>query len=250
MLRKYLAVAVILLFIGVAFAPSVNANVSKDDLVEFDVELCGLGKKHTVKLTQEEAHEVEHLFDDIEQILSEVETRDGSEEIFKDAVVELDKYDLLGGMSVKQVQRIIAGMVDETIVKTHFNRGNLGNLNMFCTIAFHATNIQFIKLYNLFFRYLTFLPREILGHFNIFWRELIQFGEVVWSGRFPKVIPANGWVWTDGLLGEKEWSGDFYGSLPSLSGLGMVGVSGFTGIKITQQNETFFMGYAMFVSLD
>ena len=62
--KKYLAVAVILLFIGVAFAPSVNANVVKDDLVEFDV---FFGKKHTVKLTQEEADELELLIDEIKK---------------------------------------------------------------------------------------------------------------------------------------------------------------------------------------
>jgi len=53
--NKNLAFAIILLFIGVAFAPSINASVVKDDLVEFDVEFCGLGKKHTVQLTQKEA---------------------------------------------------------------------------------------------------------------------------------------------------------------------------------------------------
>ena len=65
--KKYLAILVILLFIGVAFAPSVNANVVEDDLVEFDVEFCGLGKKHTVKLTREEAHELELLIDEIKK---------------------------------------------------------------------------------------------------------------------------------------------------------------------------------------
>ena len=72
MFRKGLAVAVILLFIGVAFAPSINASVVKDELVEFDVEFCGLGKKHKVKLTQQEADEVELLFDDIKEQLDNV----------------------------------------------------------------------------------------------------------------------------------------------------------------------------------
>jgi len=53
MFRKGLAVAVILLLIGVAFAPSINANVVEDELVEIDVEFCGLGRKQTVQLTQQ-----------------------------------------------------------------------------------------------------------------------------------------------------------------------------------------------------
>ena len=46
MIRKGLAVAVILLFIGVAFAPSINANISKasvdSDSVDLSSEICGL----------------------------------------------------------------------------------------------------------------------------------------------------------------------------------------------------------------
>ncbi|UCD13962.1 MAG: hypothetical protein JSW60_00665 [Thermoplasmatales archaeon] len=39
--RNALAVGIILLFIGVAFAPSINANISKE-MVEFTTEVCGL----------------------------------------------------------------------------------------------------------------------------------------------------------------------------------------------------------------
>ena len=68
MLKKEMVVAVILLFIGLAFAPSINANVSKasldSELVEFTTEVCGFnGGKHTVQLTKEEAGKLEQLFD-------------------------------------------------------------------------------------------------------------------------------------------------------------------------------------------
>jgi len=76
MIKKGLAVAVILLFIGVAFAPSINASVVKDELVEFDVEFSRLGKKHTVSMTQQDADEVEVLFDDMQNRLSTVKSDD------------------------------------------------------------------------------------------------------------------------------------------------------------------------------
>ncbi|UCD14586.1 MAG: hypothetical protein JSW60_03985, partial [Thermoplasmatales archaeon] len=108
-MKKYLSVAVILLFIGVAFAPSINANISKE-MIEFTTEVCGLnGGKQTVKLTQEEADEVGSLFDSIRERLNETETREETEEVFKEAVVELDKYGLLGGLSVKHAQRLVTG---------------------------------------------------------------------------------------------------------------------------------------------
>jgi len=132
LIKKGLAATVILLFIGVAFAPSINANVVEDDLVEFDVEFCGLGKKHTVKLTQQEADEVGLLFADIEQRVSEVETREEAEETFKEAVVELDKYGLLGGLSVRQAQRLVTGTNDNNKfsgVSKLFDKSNSVNSN-------------------------------------------------------------------------------------------------------------------------
>ena len=113
MIKKSLAVAVILLFVGVAFAPSINANVSKasvdSELVEITVEISGIYgiKPHTVLLTQEDAEEVEKLIDDIDRRLDNVETREETVEIFNEAVVELDKYGLLGGLSIKQAKKVI-----------------------------------------------------------------------------------------------------------------------------------------------
>ena len=91
---------------------SVVGKVSLDEkLVEFDVEFSGLGKKHTVSLTQQEADEVELLFDEIRTKLDGVESREEAKEIFKDTVVELDKYGLLGGLSVNQAEMLILSYI-------------------------------------------------------------------------------------------------------------------------------------------
>jgi hypothetical protein len=110
-MKKLFAVGVIVLFLGLACAPSINADVRKEsELVEITTEICGLGGgKHTVQLTKEEAGEVEQLIDDIERRLDGVETREETVEIFNDAVVELDKYGLLGGLFVKEAQKLVNG---------------------------------------------------------------------------------------------------------------------------------------------
>jgi len=140
-MKKLTSVAVVLLFIGLAVAPSINANISKEALVEFITEVCGLnGGKHTVKLTQEEAEEVEDLFDSIREKLNASETREESEEIFKEAVVELDKYGLLGGLSIKQAQELVTGGFSnpkaikfiERMVKKNIADDDI---NMFCNIS-------------------------------------------------------------------------------------------------------------------
>ena len=140
LIGSIIAVALIVLS---SFSSVVGKVTSDDELVEFEVEFCGLGKKHTVKLTQQEADEVELLFDDIQSRLSTVETREEAEIIFKEAVVELDKYGLLGSLSVKQAQQLIVGNgVRQNLLKridgiANENIFDIINANYFCLIGGH-----------------------------------------------------------------------------------------------------------------
>jgi len=106
---KGLTVAIVFLFLGVAFAPSINANVPKEEYVEITTEICGIDgiKPKTVKLTKQESIEIEQLFNDIKVKLDKAETREETIEIFNDAIVEIDKYGLLGGLSIEQAQNLI-----------------------------------------------------------------------------------------------------------------------------------------------
>jgi len=112
--KKILATSIVILFIGLALAPSIHANTNKEalggELVEITTEVCGInGQKHTVQLTQQEADELDALFDSIKARLDNTESRDEAVEIFNEAIVELDKYGLLGGLSVKQAQKLVTG---------------------------------------------------------------------------------------------------------------------------------------------
>ncbi|UCD13228.1 MAG: hypothetical protein JSW60_06630 [Thermoplasmatales archaeon] len=154
-IKKGLAVAVILLFIGVTFVPSIYANVSRasidSDLVEFTTEVCGFnGGKRTVKLTQEESGEVEALFDSIREQLNASETREEAEEIFKEAVVELDKYGLLGGLSVEQAQRLVTGGYQNPrmmkIIENMISRSQEdNNSNFFCLVTGRTDETLFVS---------------------------------------------------------------------------------------------------------
>ena len=111
-MKKLLAVGVIVLFLGLAIAPSINANISKasidSELVEITTEVCGInGGKHTVSLSKEDAEEVDLLFKSIRAQLNNAESREKVVEIFKKAIIELDKYGLLDGLSGKQLQRLV-----------------------------------------------------------------------------------------------------------------------------------------------
>ncbi|UCD13692.1 MAG: hypothetical protein JSW60_09065 [Thermoplasmatales archaeon] len=276
--KKPLAVAVILLFIGVAFAPSINANISKE-MVEFTTEVCGLnGGKQTVKLTQEEADEVEALFKSIRERLNATETREEAEEIFNDAVIELNKYGLLKGINMEEllnsliskyrklkIMKSIQSVFDKN--SRLFNEDN----NVFCLIAGKIDNSIIIGfapiillLVSLLVRDLGFLilfPLLFFGNLHMYSPllpvigNLILIGEYLWAGWNTWDEPAHGWVSTLGLKGKKTWAGPFYGDLFSGPGGKCLAVIGFTGIRIILKYENWldrsylFLGSALLADL-
>ena len=114
LLKKGLAVGIIFLFIGVAAAPSINSTVVKasddNDLMEVTSQACGVqGFGNTsVKLTTQQYNDLEQYLVDFRARLNQTTTREEAVPIFKDAVLELNKYGLLPkGMSVAQAQRLV-----------------------------------------------------------------------------------------------------------------------------------------------
>lgn len=288
-MKKKILVGSIIAVVVILITPlsSVVAKSSVDNnLVEIDVEFCGLGRKHTVKLTQQETDEVELLFDDIEQRLSEVETRDEAEEIFKDAVVELDRYGLFGRLSIEQVQNLVirnsnSHRFNSQLEKIHSNPDMfIGGRNLFCLIAGETQNSFIIgpisilrTLLNIIFAQINYIigtffmnlgfPGDFFYDFedfliflfqllpNLDVGSIITMGEYYLTGFGLNDVPANGWVKTIGLMGIKEWSGSFYGRI-SYFPLALFGVLGFSGIKFGGNLVTsysWYLGSALYVHL-
>lgn len=286
LLGSIIAITIIVL---ASFSSVVGKVASDEELVELDVELCGLGKKHTVQLTQQEADEVELLFTDIEKRLSEVETREEAEEIFKEAIVELDKYGLLGGLSVRQAQRLIIRnykplkglnlkLPDENSNFLCLIAGDSGYSGFFSLPSFIRTTIAFLIINGILYLPTIFpLLESIIEKLEIDWRwfwgytvidaiilrwpwhigGLVSFGRFImdWTGGVEE-IPANGWVRTFGLMGMKTWEGEFYGQIarfPALLGSGFFsGTYGFIGVKIHGEQTEFgskFLGSALWVKI-
>jgi len=267
-MKKLVSLIIILLFIGVAIAPSIDAS---DDLVELDVEFCGLGRKHTIQLTQQEADEVEQLFVDIEQKLSEAETREEAEIIFKETVVELDRFGLLGGMSVEQAQSLVTGKEHNPVVVKLFeifykrNHEKIGNnTNILCLIAGITDYTWFIGpimwsflilLFKINSEVLYFILLSLFLSYSIFLTIFpMAFGYNIYVGN-DDTHPAYGWLSTIGLNGKKSWNGPFIGNITRLKlieWLEGLGVVGFTGIKIYFQPGQigFYFGSALWVKIE
>ena len=112
--KKYQVIVAILLFIGVAIAPSINFNVVKasddNDLIEVTSQACGIQGfgNTTVKLTKQQYKDLEQYLNGFRARLNQTTTREEAVPIFKDSVVEMNKYGLLPkGMSVRQLQHLI-----------------------------------------------------------------------------------------------------------------------------------------------
>jgi len=287
-MKKLISVAVILLFIGLAFAPSINANISKEDLVEFTTEVCGLnGGKQTIKLTQQQADEVESLFDSIREQLNTSESREQAEKIFKDAVVELDKYGLLGGLSVKQAQRLVLGRIHKpisgkivvgTIPKVSVTFDD--NENLFCLLIGKTSYTTcFQKPIQTFFLHLGMISyffnlQKMGSWFLLFWilpfiilydiplGISLKIGLGICDFEDYHSIPARGWIITFGLNGKRNWNNTFYGHLPQFLGIPIIGIPngglsypaviGYTGLKILTNDKimTFsYLGSALWMKL-
>ena len=285
-MKKLLVVGVIVLFLGLAIAPSINANVNKasidSELVEITTEICGLnGGKHTVLLSKEDADEVDLLFKSIRAQLNNAESREKVVEIFKKAIIELDKYGLLDGLSGKQLQRLVVGWYQSPIKRALnkiFNRNSMmldDDENIFCLIL-GKTSYQIgfervlsrilvilaILLYN--------LELERLGsYFLLFWilssigvyENPIQILNTIGLGAHDGDtyrMPAKGWIWSLGVNGIKSWNDSFYGNLPILPIQYLVGriyypgIIGYTGLALHTDDfkEFYFLGTALWLKIN
>ncbi|HWR27885.1 MAG TPA: hypothetical protein VN377_05565 [Candidatus Thermoplasmatota archaeon] len=270
--KKGLVVSVILLFIGVAVAPFINQSVVKassdDDLVEITTQACGIQGygNNTVKLTREQYQDLEAYLVEFRARLNQTSTREDAVPIFKEAVVELDKYGLLPrGMSVETAQRLILKkykMMDE-----FGSRNKSLNINLGCLVAGKVDfEIGFYgRLFLLLSRiwFLTFplmLMLYILSLVNpVSLGGVITFGSHTIYQHGSQYLPAVGWVTALGILGQQHWNHSFYGKISPIQILvkggdqivyyyEFIGAIGFCGIKIVPFG--FFIGSALAVSLD
>ena len=224
------------------------------------------------------------LFDDLEQRLSDVETREEAEVIFKDTVVKLDKYGLLGGLSVRQVQKLVTSNMQQSTLFNQEeyvnNEKDTNNSNLMCLIA-GKTSETFITgilgriALNLAIplhfisAIIESLPDSILrtvleGMFSrcydfvFIYLVFVSLIDLIPVSIGDVIIydDSQGWVLTFGLYGFKNWNGTINGNIESLILsliLDSIGVFGFRGIKVyirPSEMTTLYLGQANYVNIE
>jgi len=283
-LKKLLAAGVIVLFLGLACAPSINANVSKEsELVEITTEVFGLnGGKHTVQLTLDEVEEVDRLFEDLRCKFNKSKTTKEIIKIFNETVVELNKYGLLGGLTIQRAQILVNKMHQNPLLKKLLDKkygrgmGILDNVdNAFCFINGASTNtysyflpfgitasIIDINLLLLLLR----IPQIIHSFIPLKLLSFITWGYCIDKWDDSIHYDAEGLVQTRGLRGYSQPQEEkFYGGFDTLEDFTLlnwitnlifpftyyycyIGVIGFTGIFIRTFNKSWYFGRALLVS--
>ena len=149
-IKKIITVSIILLFLGIAVAPSINFNTVKasqdDDTVEVTTQACGIKgfKDTTVKLTKDQYQNLEEYLVEFRARLNQTSTIEEAIPIFKNAVVELNTYGLLPkGTNVQKMQRLVTGIYHNTRIISLLKDRELKpmdeNENRFCLI-YGSTN--------------------------------------------------------------------------------------------------------------
>jgi hypothetical protein len=274
MKRKWLAIGIILLFVGVTIAPTINVQVVKasqdDDLVEVTTQAYGIKGygNTTVKLTREQYQNLEQYLVEFRARLNQTSTREEAVPIFKDAVVELDTYGLLPkGMSVENAKSFLSminqeyGKFEKMNTFPKFPKASSRINNIFCFVVLHITTgwisewgllevswmsllalyviLDMIVIYNPGqFPGITFLTslldRMISSPFALSLANL--------SLIYNAYSPLKFWVILIGYIDE-FWSIGLLGYRHSNSGADEV--IGFKGLRISLPNEIYYFGHAL-----
>jgi len=271
MLKKGLAVAVILLFIGLAVAPTINADIEsiENESVNLTIESCGTSnsKSKTVQMTKEQVEQLDAIFYNLEEKLNYVKTKEESIPIFDEALFELDKLDLLpDGMSLEEARKLVIGNYNQkrvlNILDTVIKQNNeyFGeDENMFCLIAGRVFDVYFSTLWFLYWYNLMYDSSG--GGFWPFTFGLMLVGAIISSLTLINIVgliyfadQTNGTIITAGLLGIKTWNGGLTGILPEWLNnfYPDLAVSGFSGIRflsLQDDTPTYFIGTALRVGI-
>ena len=286
MYKKGMVIAVIFLFIAVSFQPvfaiepSEKVTDSKnvgDEKIEYTIQIIKTNKviENKVYLTQQQVDNLENLIDEIRADLFDSESQEEINEIYKNAI---DSFNNLGlfpeDITINEIRQLVFGETQKLNSIQFKNEISTEFENSKCYIAGETTNTYFVGPASLLLEFLSILSFKLSYKIFIF-LDLIYFfsflstiwgfiydilrasiGGIVTIGEWvvdevnDYYYPAEGWIYTNGINGKKNWTGSFYGQISTRPGFWMTtlytGIVGFTGIRIYKGDDIdYYQGYAL-----
>jgi hypothetical protein len=188
------------------------------------------------------------IFDDIFVKMDSANSQEECNLIFKEAVIELDKYGLLGDTDLEEVIKLVSGNDGSSysISGKSSHTSFLGKLGViFYELSEGAFYNKFILGILSEVLWLLFYFMKDFGIFSFHTGSWVTFGSrsTDWEGGNEEWTPSEGWIKIVEPSGEieTEYNSKFYGYLDSIGDFGMnankiwehlVGVKGFRGINI------------------
>ena len=168
---------IILLFVSVCLQPVV-ATEQKEcfdvKIYDVNIEICGLGKEYTVKLTELQLNEIDVVFESIKDDLDNAKNQEETILIYSDAIAKLDRYGLFGDCSITQVQNLIIGKYKKSsnnhlLHKLYENKMS-SDENVFCLMCGHCDGTFFVPgISMLLFRLLLIIYPDLPAFVFFFW---------------------------------------------------------------------------------
>ncbi len=222
------------------------------------------------ELSEEEIEDLELYIENIKGLLDKTTSYDKTIEIFKEVVIELDRYELLpDNMSVEEAQKLVTGKSgkEKTIFNLHTLLGKIFNNNLFSNMFKNL-----LKRYNNKNKENDFICTQLddnenfncltIGHTSNtkYWRQEGNHYNIIlgWAGIKDQNYyddPAKGWIYTNGDNGVKNWNGRLYGDVYQyvyeFDTYNMItyheGIRDFKGLKICLLD--FYIGQASHVKI-
>lgn len=128
--RKKFIIFVIILIIGLSNIPSIYANILNqplsNEMIEYEQEIFGPQgiEKNRISINEEDAIEVEKLFNEIESKLNNAKEHHEIIKIYNEAIINLDKYGLLGDLTVEQTKELITSGYNKRVLNFYEKNWN------------------------------------------------------------------------------------------------------------------------------
>lgn len=255
--HRGISIVVVTLLIALTFSQCIHANVNtKSELFDVTMEFCGFDdiEPSTIELTKEEYSELKMVIDTFKSQCDLVETREEANELFDDAIVQLDTFGLLGDIGIEETKNMITSSYQNVKPLQYFERllptmhGDSNDMqNLFCLIAGKTTNTFFqpplgsvlvgsmfslnevwafifllsyiclrlrLTLISFFFYIIVQILSSVLK-FIIKPIEFLMFKKPMLLGTNIWFTKSKGWVQTIGLFGIRKIDGRFFGKIDS-----------------------------------
>ena len=251
--KKTLIFGIILLFIGVAIEPNsaLKAFRATDglDLVEVTTQISGFNgdTNYRIQVTQQQAHEIQAIFDDLKKHLSTADSLKETYRIFNDTIDSLGRCNLLPtDMDIQQLKRAVTsasryqkmakllqryttfqGTSEEGEIQDYFCSiaGNTSTthaaklakriaLRLYNIMDYHSENALLVKVATALWivcNQLSKITQTILEKNGSHCGVGMYFGNYHYYPYPYWLHPAQGWISTNGIRGKQNITGSFWG---------------------------------------